>query len=106
MPKVYCVNWMEHDFSDAKRFSSEPLVYVTEGPVPFNSHTVYTMAQKLRDFSADDYLLISGSAVLAAMAVAILKETNDIEHINLLIYRPRERKYQPERLSGYVEFHD
>lgn len=102
-PRVYVVNYMGHDMSDALRFTDKPLVYLTQGPVPFDNRTLYSMAEKLRDFQPEDFLLVSGSAVLAAMAVAILKETNDVENINVLIYHPREHAYMPERINGYVE---
>lgn len=101
--KVYVVNYMAHDLSDAKRFTQHPLIYVTKGHVPFNPQTMYQMALKLKDFGADDFLLISGSAVLAAMAMAILKETNDLENVNVLLYNANTNSYDPGRINGFVD---
>lgn len=115
--KVFVVNYMAHDLSDAHRFigfpgeachscsrNHAPLIYVTKGHVPFNPQTLYQMALKLKDFSSDDFLLISGSAVLAAMAMAILKETNDLENVNVLLYNANSNSYDPGRINGYVDF--
>lgn len=101
--RVYVVNYQAHDLSDAKRFTAQPFVYVTRGHVPFNNQTTYNMAVSLKDFCEHDFLLISGSAVLAAIAMAILKETNDLENVNVLLYNANTNSYDPGRINGFVD---
>ena len=101
-PRVYVTNYAGHDLSDAERYTSLPLVLVTEGYVPFSDQTAYAMAQKLRGFTEHDYLVLSGSSALAALAVAILKETNKIRSINVLVYKAAHNQYTAHRINGKI----
>jgi hypothetical protein len=97
------VNYSGHDLSDSNKYSSLPPIFVTEGYVPFTENTTYEMAKKLREFTEDDFLILSGSAALAAMAIAILKETNGIKSVNVLLYDAKKNKYWPRRINGKIQ---
>ena len=92
MPKVYILNDLNHNFSKAERFGE--LVYVTQGKVPiFKTDALRNLLLKnLKDFNIDeDYLLISGPALLCVMAALLLKV--DGKPIKTLVFDAKAQEY-------------
>ena len=91
MAKVYVVNNTNHDYSKAEQYGE--LVYVTKGKLPiFKTNTVRAMLEKgLVKFSKDDYLLISGPAIVNIMAATILYSKFDT--VRFLIFDAKQQNY-------------
>jgi len=82
--KVFIVNRGGHDHTDAKRFGR--LVFLSEGEVNrYATNVMYrTFAEKLRDSSPTDYILITGLSVMSSLACSIFGRLHG--RINLLLY--------------------
>jgi len=102
----------EYDLSDAKRFTEYPLIIVTRGGVRINQELIKSMAATFQAFQECDYLLVSGSAALAVVAVSVLKDTFGIEALKTLTWQynlvnPETGQtfngYVPNIIDGYVE---
>lgn len=120
-PRVYVLNQpvadaahgrVEYDLSDAKRFTDEPFIVVTRGGVRINQQLIKDIAEKLKDFQPQDFLLVSGSAALAVVATSVLKDTFGIEVVKTLLYQynlvnpdtgTSYNGYVPTPIDGYVE---
>jgi hypothetical protein len=91
MAKVYIVNNTNHDYSKAEQYGE--LVYVTKGKLPiFKTNTVRALLEKgLVKFSKDDYLLISGPAIVSVMAATILYSRFDT--VKFLIFDAKQQNY-------------
>jgi len=91
MAKVYVVNNTNHDYSKAEQYGE--LVYVTKGKLPiFKTNTVRAMLEKgLVKFSKDDYLLISGPAIVSIMAATILY--NNFDTVKFLVFDAKQQDY-------------
>ena len=73
MSKVYVLNDMNHTFEQAAKFGE--LTFVTKGKVPiFKTDTMKSLLiEGLNDFDLEnDFLLVSGPAVLCMLAVLLL----------------------------------
>ncbi len=97
MAKVYIVNSANHDYSKAEQYGE--LVYVTKGKIPiFKTSTVRAMLEKgLVKFTKDDYLLISGPAIVNIMAATILY--NKFDTVKFLIFDAKQQDYVVRHLS-------
>ena len=97
MAKVYVVNNTNHDYSKAEQYGE--LVYVTKGKLPiFKTNTVRAMLEKgLVKFTKDDYLLISGPAIVNIMAATILY--NKFDTVKFLVFDTKQQDYVVRHLS-------
>lgn len=97
MAKVYIVNDANYDYSKAEQYGE--LVYVTRGKIPiFKTSTVRAMLEKgLVKFTKDDYLLISGSAIVNIMAATILY--NKFDTVKFLVFDAKQQDYVVRHLS-------
>ena len=97
MAKVYIVNNTNHDYSKAKQYG-EP-VYITKGKLPiFKTNTVKAMLEKgLAKFTKDDYLLISGPAIVNVMAATILY--NKFDTVKFLVFDAKQQDYVVRHLN-------
>ena len=97
MAKVYVVNNTNHDYSKAEQYGE--LVYVTKGKLPiFKTNTVRAMLEKgLVKFSKDDYLLISGPAIVSIMAATILY--NNFDTVKFLVFDAKQQDYVVRHLN-------
>lgn len=97
MAKVYVVNNANHDYSKAEQYGE--LVYVTKGKLPiFKTSTVRAMLEKgLVKFTKDDYLLISGPAIVSIMAATILYNKFDI--VKFLVFDAKQQDYVVRHLN-------
>lgn len=88
---VYILNNMTHDYSKAEKFGE--LVNVTEGKVPiFRTETMLNILNEaLKDFTQDDFLLISGPAIVCMMAYHMLKSR--LKSIRVLVFDAKEQDY-------------
>ena len=100
MAKVYVVNNTNHDYSKAKQYGE--LVYITKGKLPiFKTNTVRAMLEKgLVKFTKDDYLLISGPAIVNIMAATILY--NKFDTVKFLIFDAKQQDYVVRHLSKKI----
>ncbi|MNB86367.1 hypothetical protein D3C75_333090 [compost metagenome] len=102
MPNVYVVNNRHHDFTSAQRFGT--LVSLTEGTVPIfkTDAVVADLHEKLQTFNHDeDYILISGPALLNALACMVLQ--ND-KPIKMLIFDAKAQEYVARHVSAFRRF--
>ena len=97
MTKVYVVNNTNHDYSKAEQYGE--LVYVTKGKLPiFKTNTVRAMLEKgLVKFTKDDYLLISGPAIVSVMAAIIL--FNKFDTVKFLVFDAKQQDYVVRHLN-------
>lgn len=97
MAKVYVVNNVHHDFSKAEQYGE--LVYVTKGQLPiFKTSTVRAMLEKgLVKFTKDDYLLISGPAIVNIMAATLL--FNKFDTVKFLVFDAKQQNYVVRHLN-------
>ena len=97
MAKVYVVNNTNHDYSKAEQYGE--LVYITKGKVPiFKTNTVRAMLEKgLVKFTKDDYLLISGPAIVSVMAATILY--NNFDTVKFLVFDAKQQDYVVRHLN-------
>lgn len=97
MAKVYVVNNANHNYSKAKQYGE--LVYVTKGKLPiFKTSTVRAMLEKgLVKFTKDDYLLISGPAIVSIMAATVLY--NKFDTVKFLIFDAKQQDYVVRHLN-------
>lgn len=91
MARVFVVNNSMHDYTLADSFGE--LVNVTEGKVAiFKTDLVLGMLKEgLKDFSIDDYLLVSGPAWLAMISTMIL--FSKLSEVKFLIFDAKQREY-------------
>lgn len=91
MSKVFIINNMTHNYSKAEKFGE--LVDITNGKMPIFKTDVMSGILKdgLEDFSNDDYLLISGPALLCIMAAqaAFVK----FDEVKFLIFDAKIQDY-------------
>lgn len=104
MPRVFLLNDGGHNYDAAHAYTDEPFVSVTSGrPNIFNvGELTVGVSQTLASFTSSDYLLLSGSPVLAAIAMAVLKDTYDHKTINVLIFHANSDEYVARRIDGFV----
>ena len=97
MAKVYVVNNTNHDYSKAEQYGE--LVYITKGKLPiFKTNTVRAMLEKgLVKFTKDDYLLISGPAIVSVMAATILY--NNFDSVKFLVFDAYLQDYVVRHLN-------
>lgn len=97
MAKVFVVNNANHDYSKAEQYGE--LVYITKGKLPiFKTNTVKAMLEKgLVKFSKDDYLLISGPAIVNVMAATILY--NKFDTVKFLVFDAKQQDYVVRHLN-------
>ena len=97
MAKVYVVNNTNHDYSKAEQYGE--LVYVTKGKLPiFKTNTVRAILEKgLVKFTKDDYLLISGPAIVNIMAATILY--NKFDTVKFLVFDAKQQDYVVRHLN-------
>ena len=97
MAQVYVPNKSFHDFSGATQFGE--LIFLTEGILPLHSvNTLYrTFDRELRESTPDDYLLVSGPAILNAIVASVLSMKHG--SINFLLYDRKRNRYRHERIS-------
>ena len=98
MSKVWIVNSSGHDFEEAKNFSEE-LIPLTYGIV--NIFNVDRLSEefkgKMSNYEEEDWLLLSGNAVLNVIASNIVMEKHG--KVKLLIYDVIRKKYIPREFS-------
>lgn len=81
-----------HDYSAAQKYGS--LVPISEGLVyPFATDRFLERAgERLRDFAADDFLLLSGNLLLNAVAIGYL--AHRLGWLRVLVFHQPSRSYQ------------
>ncbi len=97
MTKVYVVNDINHDYSKAERYGE--LVYVTRGKIPiFKTCIVRAMLEiGLVKFTKDDYLLISGPAIVNIIAATLL--FNKFDTVKFLVFDAKQQDYIVRHLN-------
>ena len=97
MAKVYIVNDANYDYSKAEQYGE--LVCVTRGKLPiFKTSTVRVMLEKgLASFTKDDYLLISGPAIVNVMAAIVL--FNKFDTVKILAFDAKQQNYVVRHLN-------
>ncbi len=105
MPKVYIVQKSEHDFSRAKEYGE--LVYLYDDEHKANvfapDKLIHEIKEKLKDSTPDDYLILSGSMLPAALTFFEWTDRHGICH-NLL-YSFRDGGYEVRTVRG-TQFDD
>src|SRR6266480_5307287 len=91
-PVVWLINEGGHDYKDAERFGR--LMPITTGTVnPFNPDRLMVMvSHRLRVAAQEDYLVISGSPVLCALAMTMWLRRFKL--CNTLLWSHRDSAYK------------
>jgi len=91
MSKVYIVNKSGHDFSQAEVYGE--LIILTQGTVNVfaTDRLRDELRNKLKDSQEGDYLLLSGSGVLCALATLIMIELHG--KVKWLLYNFKSHEY-------------
>lgn len=98
MSKVYLVNRSGHNFDAAEQYGT--LVPITEGN--FNiirpDRDFYNLIENLKEFTEEDYLLLSGNVFVNALSIAALLHRK-VTILNLLVYNAKNQSYVHHSLS-------
>lgn len=92
IPVVWLANEGGHDYKDAERFGR--LMAITTGSVnPFNpDRMMVTISHRLKVSAPEDYLVMSGSPMLNALALAMW--LCRFRTCNVLLWSLRDREYK------------
>lgn len=92
MTKVYITNNTLHDFTLAEKYGE--LVDVTKGKAPiFKTDVMKEIVYKaLESFKDDDYLLISGPAIISVISFDVLRRKGH-DTIKCLIFDAKLQNY-------------
>ena len=95
---VYISNFGAHNYAPAARFGA--VVPLTNGNYPIfrTARLVEEITQGLKNSTEDDYLLLSGSSIIAGIALAVWLTYHD--KCNLLLYDRKTEEYVPRSISG------
>lgn len=88
---VYIVNKTEVDYSSAKRYGELTAITTGRQPIFKTNNMIALLKNSLKDFTENDYLLISGPAWLCMLASMIL--LTKYSFIKFLIFDAKERCY-------------
>ena len=91
MSKVYVVNGAGHDIVMAERYGE--IVYLTKGTINIfaTDRLIKELRDKLQDAKVEDYMLLSGYALLNMIVFSLLLER--LGEVRVLIYDFKEKKY-------------
>jgi hypothetical protein len=86
MSRVYITNRSGHDYSDAYRFGTE-IVFLSEGRISALAvNKIYRdLAEKLKDSTSKDFIVITSLPLLSAIACSILAYKHG--RLNILVFK-------------------
>lgn len=92
VPVVWLANEGGHDYKDAERFGR--IMPMTTGSInPFNPDRLMVMiSNRLRVAAVEDYLAVSGSPILNALALAMW--LHRFGECNVLLWSHRDKEYK------------
>lgn len=92
VPVVWLANQGGHDYTDAERFG-RVLAITTDSVNPFNpDRLMVTISQRLKVAAKEDYLAVSGSPILNALALAMWLRRFGL--CNVLLWSHRDKEYK------------
>ena len=96
MPTVFIINKSGHDYSSARKYGD--LVYLTEGLIASYKSTLHyrQLADKMKDATPDDYILITSIASINCIAGWIIGTLGF--PLNMLIYSSKDNRYVERKL--------
>ncbi len=100
MPNVYVVQEMpNHDIASAMKFGELRVLLPSNTQIAFSTApAVRTLRRKLREYTDEDYLLLTGDPVAIGLVCAIAAAYNSGRYTALKWDR-RERMYIPVKLN-------
>ena len=89
--RIFVVSTGRHDISQAEEYGT--VIALTEGTISLNmSDLAISLSDKLKDFTQEDYILLSGN--LAANFVAgMILGLKDFQFLKVLIYNSKKLRY-------------
>lgn len=103
--KVYIANFAGHDYASAEQYGE--LVFITKGYISFQSldRLKYSVVESLVDSSPRDYLLLSGTPVICAIAAVAWFHLH--KEVRLLIHdkKVKDRIAYREMVLNERNFH-
>lgn len=95
--RVWITNYAGHDYEKAKPFGE--LKYLTKGFIDFKSldRIKFLVAQEIADSSPDDYLLLSGTSLVCAIASVLFYALHG--RVNILNFDKNTDSYRPITLT-------
>ena len=97
MPKVFILNNTSYDFSPAEEFG-ELKINSTESFPIFNTGLTLSMVKSfLEDYTEEDFIVMSGSPVVSALAFCTI--FSKFDKIHILLFDAKGRKYVPRTFS-------
>lgn len=100
MSKVYIINSMNHNFAAATQYGE--LEYVTSGNLPIfkTDIVVNKLDEGLKNFTSEDYLLLSGPAIINIYATHILARR--LDSFKMLIFDAKEQSYKVRHFNTNI----
>lgn len=102
MPKVYSTNYNgSYDYSAAEKFGT--VIHMTQGFIPPHRHNsiMQTFENYAKTATSEDYLLLSGSNLVCAMATAAWLKYN--ENVRLLQHM-KSKASDGSQETSYVSY--
>lgn len=98
MSKVYVANVAGHDFTGLKKYGE--IVAITKGHVSFGSldRMAFDVAVAVRDAERDDYLAVSGAAIINVTAAIVWYQKH--KRVRLLNYDKKTGEYREMVLTA------
>lgn len=95
--KVFVVNKSGHDYSEAKKYGK--LVYLTTGHLRADKVNSFyrDIAEKMRDSSPNDFVLITSLPILCSVACSIMSFLHG--RINLLLFKDGKYRVRTVKLD-------
>lgn len=99
MPKVWIVNQRNHVYKDADRYGES--IVITEEIINVFAvdNLVKNITEKMIDYSSEDYILLSGYAILNCIAIHHILKRYGVAH--LLIWEANNHKYKAVTLNDF-----
>lgn len=96
--RVFILNNDLHNYAKAEKYG--PFVNVTEGKMPIfkTSQVKAILKERLKDFKEEDFLLISGPAILVIIATQLLFLKYDM--VKFLLFDAKEQDYVVRHLTN------
>ena len=89
--RIFVVSTGRHDISQAEEYGE--IIPLTEGTISLNmSDLAISLSDKLRDFTQEDYILLSGN-LAANFIVGMILGFKDLQFVKVLIYNSKKLRY-------------
>lgn len=97
MTNVFILNNIGHDYSEAEKYGELRTATAGNLPIFYTTQMINILKNGLEDFDKEDFLLLSGPAVVGAMATQLILSRFD--SVKVLIYDAKNQSYVARHIS-------